>query len=225
MWPKWKTNEVIKAVEAGGLDRRDCAYDFGTSSARITHPGSGSWFALHDRDTGGYEITTVVGDLPPHGPLPFPLFSTIPGRIERWAKEVKTDVDTPNLWAELQAERELLGGASYDRVENTPFTSAEQAVVARHLSDLQQYVLDTYQVTDELRTLVEARFDDLKRTSRTAGRRDWGMMLGGALFGLILQQVVPPDSVPSLVVLAFHGLHHLLGGGGPAPPLPPGSGS
>jgi uracil-DNA glycosylase family 4 len=38
-------------------------------------------------------------------------------RVQRWARDVKRDVDTPDIWADLQREREILTGARYDGVE------------------------------------------------------------------------------------------------------------
>ena len=36
-------------------------------------------------------------------------------RVEQWAAKVKTDLETPDLWAELQREREILTCRQIDR--------------------------------------------------------------------------------------------------------------
>lgn len=33
---------------------------------------------------------------------------TVEERVERWAQDVQRDIETPDLWAELQREREIL---------------------------------------------------------------------------------------------------------------------
>jgi len=61
-------------------------------------------------------------------------------QVDFWVAAVKRDIDTPELWAELQRETELLGAVSDEAVENTPFTSAEQDEIAEQLRKLRDVV-------------------------------------------------------------------------------------
>ena len=47
-------------------------------------------------------------------------------RVRTWVQDVKRDLDTPDLWAELQRETKLLGAASNAITDNTLFTANEQ---------------------------------------------------------------------------------------------------
>jgi len=47
-------------------------------------------------------------------------------QVQRWANQVKVDVETPDLWAELEREREMLMGARYEQAENKPLSSEDQ---------------------------------------------------------------------------------------------------
>lgn len=221
---KWKRNEIIKALVAGGLAARDCTFDFGDSESRITHVPSESSFLL-EGDAGHYTSTMTVGDGLPQ-PLQHYTWPTVPERLQRWAEEVKRDFDTPDLWAELQREREILTGARYEDVGNTPFTPEEQADIAEQLREIEEYVKKTYSLSTEQMSLVEARFNDLEAATSRIGRKDWLLMFLGVLFSLIASGLLPPEAVQHILGMAFDGLDHLLGGEvrptePPSPQIPP----
>ncbi len=88
------------------------------------------------------------------------IWATLPEKVRLWAEEVKHDVDTPDLWAELQREREILTGARYEAVENTLFTPDEQAEIAKQLREIKEYVKKTYSLSSEQMSRVEARLDE-----------------------------------------------------------------
>ena len=115
---KWQRNVIYKAIVAGGLDPRECTFDYGEKGARITHLPSASYFLL-EGDITEYTAKAVIGGSE-KWPIGLPTFWVqVEQRVEGWAKDVKADVGTPDLWAELQREREILTGARYDEVENT----------------------------------------------------------------------------------------------------------
>jgi hypothetical protein len=68
-------------------------------------------------------------------------------RVSWWLQEVKQDLDTPDLWAELKREAQLLGAGSSVVTENTVFTVDEQREIAGHLKKLGEYVSDTHSLS------------------------------------------------------------------------------
>ena len=74
---------------------------------------------------GNWEGSYVVGDAVPW-PFHEYVWSNVEERVEHWAAKLKRDLETPDLWAELQREREILSRTP-DDAENTPFTPEEQA--------------------------------------------------------------------------------------------------
>ena len=100
---KWQRNALIEAVEKGGLDKRECTFDFGDSESRITHVPSGSSFLLQG-SAGNYNSTIVVGE-GGHRPLQHYTWPTVEDRIESWAREVKRDVETPDRTARPSSSR------------------------------------------------------------------------------------------------------------------------
>jgi uncharacterized membrane protein YdfJ with MMPL/SSD domain len=72
----------------------------------------------------GYSGSKVVGD-GLQEPVRFGTWRSLVEYIALvWLKEVKLDLETPDLFAELRQERELLTTVSTEDTENTPFTAA-----------------------------------------------------------------------------------------------------
>ena len=46
------------------------------------------------------------------------------------------------------------------------------------------------------------------------------MLFNGALFSLVVTDLIPPQAVQHILLMTFHSLGHLFGFGAP-PPLPP----
>jgi len=136
-------NVLYQAVVTGGLDPRDCTFAYGDAGTRITHLPSASYFLL-EGDISGYTAKAVVGESQkwPFGLQTF--WVQVEDRVRGWAEDVTADVDTPDLWAEVQRDREILTGARYEGVENTPFTADEQASIAEHLRRTSEYMARTY---------------------------------------------------------------------------------
>ena len=211
-------NAIYDAVVEGGLDARDCTFDHDDARAQITHVPSGSYFLLEGQ-AGNYTATTVVGEYLPSTVQAF-MWSTVEDKVERWAREVKRDVETPDLWAELQGDREILTGTRYEDVENTPFTPDEQAEIAEQLREIKEYVKKTYSLSDEQMLSLEAKLEDIQAAAGRIGRKDWQLLFYGVMLTVIVGGLVPPEVVQAILTMALHGLGHLFGHGGT--PLLPG---
>jgi hypothetical protein len=217
---KWQRNAIFEAVEAGGLDPRECTFDYGTEGARVTHVPSESYFLL-EGSAGHYTTTVAVGEMPTVGGLDAYTWPTVEERVGRWAGDVKRDIETPDLWAELQRERDILTGALYEDVENTPFTSEEQAEIGQLLREIKEYAEKTYSLSEAQMLSLEARFDEAKTAAGRIGRKDWRLLFLGVMFTVIVDHV-PPEGVWNVLAIALRGLDHLFGGGGSiVPELPP----
>lgn len=214
--PKWKGNDIIEAAVAGGLNKWECAVDSHDAAARITHVPSKSYFLL-EGGPGAYTTTAVVGDLPPQV-LQAATWPMVTERVQRWARDVKRDVETPDLWAELQRERDILTGARYEDVENTPFTSSEQAEIAEQFRQITELVRGAYSLSEAHMLPLEAKLDEAAVAAGRMGRKDWQLLVWGTMFELIVTGLLPPDAVRDIFTAAFHALGHLFG---IPPQLPP----
>lgn len=214
---KWQRNAIFEAVVKGGLDARECTFDYDDATARITHMPSGSYFLL-EGDAGRYTATAIVGD-GPSWPSDSFIWTNVQDRVQRWAEEVKGDVETPDLWAELQREREILTGARYQDVENTPFTSDEQAEISEQLRQIKELMQGSLSEV-QMRSL-EQRLGEIEAAAGRIGRKDWLLLFLGAMFTELVTGVLPPEAVQRIVTMGLHGLDQLFGGGAMPPQLLP----
>lgn len=213
-------NPIIEAVEKGGLAPRECTFAFNDDGGCcITHAPSGSSFVVQGA-FGRHTTTTVVGEGAPQQLEAF-TWPTVEERVERWARDVKRDVDTPDLLAQLQREREILTGTRYEAVGNVPFSSEELAEIAAQLRQIKEYVGAAYALSEVQMLHLQAKLDDIAAAAGRMGRKDWALWATAALLGAFVQGILPPEVVQHIIKMTIDGLGHLLGGGGTPPLLPP----
>jgi len=217
---KFQRNAIFRGILDGGLDPIECELAESVVEVRIKHVPSGSVFILGG-DARRYTGSYVVGDSALSWPYEAFTWTEVPEKVRRWAEEVRRDVDTPDLWADLQREREILTSARYEAVENTLFTPDEQVEVAKQLRAIKEYLKKTYSLSGEQMSRVEARFDEAEEAARGIGRKDWLLLFCGVMFTVVVTGLLPPEAVHHIILMAIHGLDHLFGGGGRPPDLPP----
>ena len=140
---KWQRNAIVQAIRAAGLDPKEFDLQDDNAEVRIKHKWSPSCFTVRN-EGAHYGASYVVGD-GSDWPVSAYSWRTIFPRISTWLEDVKRDLETPDLWAELQQEGELLLGAtSDDLTENTPFTADEQNEIAARLHALAEHARRTY---------------------------------------------------------------------------------
>ena len=214
---KLQRNSIFEAVEAGGLDLVECTFECDDAEARVTHVPSDSYFLLQGQYP--FKATVVVGESR-REPTEIHTWNAVVGRVERWAKEVRVDADTPDLWAELERGRELFTGIAYEDLENAPFTPEEQAEIAEEIDQIKAFVRRTYSLPDAQMEVLEAKLDDIAEAARRFGRKDFLVWLLGAIAVIIIGGLLPPEAMHHILTMVNHALGHLFGGGGP-PKLPP----
>ena len=106
---------------------------------------------------------------------------SVPGRVERWAREVSGDLHTPDLWAELRRKHAIATGAGYDDVANTPFGPDEQTEILEQVHEIKELVNRTDSVSEARRLFLEAKLDETAYAVGRVGRRDWQLMFGGVV--------------------------------------------
>ena len=188
-------NSIIEAVEKGGLAPRECTFDINDGGGcHITHAPSGSSFVVKG-PFGRHTTITVVGEGAPQQ-LNAYIWPTVEERAERWARDVKRDVDTPDLLAELERERGILTGTRYEEVGNTPFTSEELAEIAQQLRQIKEHVSTAYALSEAQMLHLEAKLDDIAAAAGRMGRKDWALWVSGALAGCVRPGDPAPRSCP-----------------------------
>ena len=189
---KWNRNAIVEAIQAVGLD--PLVFDLGDDDGivRIKHKWSPSRFTIRD-DGAYYDARYVVGD-GAEWPVGAYTWGTILPRISTWLKEVKLDIDTPDLWAELQRETKLVEAGSNELTENTLFTPEEQKEIAERLRELAKNARQTYGLSETQMQALDQKLDYLIDASGRLGRKDWLNAFIGVTLGYILGAALPPES-------------------------------
>jgi hypothetical protein len=188
---KWHRNVLFESIQAVGLDPRDFDLaDCGTE-VQIKHKWSESIFIIGG-GPGGYVGRSVVGDGPG---WPYDAYSwqSLTTRVSRWLNEVKRDLETPDLWAELRREVHLLAVGSNEVTENTLFTQDEQKQIAEQLRGLAKHVSDASSLSEAQKQILNEKIDYLVDGSRRLGRKDWLNIFIGVTLSYLLSTALPPD--------------------------------
>jgi hypothetical protein len=216
---------VLKRVEKNQLLELIAEHDFQPSEFRLTqddrstivdHASSSSRFTI----SRAWAPLTAEAKIGNSETLHLPdSWLDVKFEFGRWLDDVKVELDTPDLWEELRRGSELLSLGLHRDLANAPFSPTEQAQIAQQLTEIKQYVKKNCELTSEQTARIDLRFDDAEEASRRLGRKDWILLFGGALFGLVLSAVVPPEVMQHVLIMTEQGLRHLFGGG--PPQLPP----
>jgi hypothetical protein len=199
---KWKTNQIFEAIQSVGLNPQEFEFENSGAEALLKHKWSKSYFVIGG-NAGHYVGRYVVGD---GADWPYEVYSWEPvmSRFSGWVKEVKDDVATPDLWAELQRDARLLGGVSGQANENTPFTSEEQKDIEQRLREVEAHVRGTYSLSEPEMEALHRKIEYLVGAAGRLGRIDWLNICVGALFGFILSVGLPVESVRPFMTDLLH---------------------
>lgn len=205
---KYQRNDIVKAMQIIGLDPREFdMHDDGTE-ARITHRWSEAYFII----SGGpreYVGHSQSGDWPA---FPYKEYGWTPVevRVKSWLDDVKRDIETPDLWAELQGEAKLLGAASDEATENTPFTSQEKKEIVGQLNEFAEYAQHTYSLSTTQMSDLNAKLDYLAKATDRLGRIDWRNIFIGSIFSFVIAAALSPESARDMFFILMRGIHTIL---------------
>jgi hypothetical protein len=210
---KVRRNQILKAIVSASLNPSEFEFKNSDTEALLKHRWSKSYFVISG-NAGHYVGRYVVGD---GIDWPYEVYSweAVMSRFSPWVKEVRDDLDTPDLWAELQRDAQLLGSVSGEANENTPFTSEEQKDLEQRLREVEAHVRETYSLTESDFNLLQKKIEYLVGAAGRLGRFDWLNTCAGVIFGYILAVGLPAETVrPFMTDLVHYLLEHGL------PPLP-----
>ncbi len=206
---KWKRNDVFKAIRRRGLRPEEFHWEQSGDDDRLIHPASSSHFVFAGVP-GRYNVSYVAGD-GAETTLEKYIWEAVMESVTLWLHDVKTDVETPDLWADLHRQRQILGADPAESVENTPFTPAEQAEIAKQLREIKVYVTRTYSLSEADLRALENRLAYLDEAAQRLGRLDWRNAFLGALMGYLIAAALPPDTARALFEIFIRTLGQLFG--------------
>ena len=189
-------NQIFKAIQEVGLDPKEFDLEESNDEVRIKHKWSKSYFIV-SRESGYYVGRSLVGDgiVWPTNPASWPVLMP---RISWWLQEVKQDCDTPDLWAGLQQEAELIEGGAYKVIENALFTPDEQKEIALRLDKLAKDVSHALSLSGAQVQVLNENIEYLVKASSRLGRKDWLNTFIGVTLPFVLTAALAPEAARAL---------------------------
>jgi hypothetical protein len=182
----------------------------------IHHDPSRSHFEIFRMsDQAGLRAIARLGDDPPILDLHGANFDGIIDNVRSWALAIPRWMEIPDLWKSIP-DHAVVPGELIRESANTPFTPDEQATISAQLNEIREAVKKTYELTAEQSTHVDEKFEEAEKASRRMGRKDWGLLFGGALLSLILSDTITPAIMGDILMMVQHGIGHMFLGGPPS---------
>jgi hypothetical protein len=213
---KPERNALFLVIQEQGYDPRDFDVEHDAMDWRLTHRAWGDWFSIVESAAEGPAYACAVGDAKSHaGPLSS--LREASELLRPWLQEIKTNHETPDLWAELDKQSsmtELMEGR-----ENTLFTEAEQQQIEAAVAEALRQTREAYDLPEEQSRLLEAKLDYIVEAARHTRRIDWLNVAVGAIAGAFAGGVLTPEVVQKVLGALGAGLGPLFGH--PVPMLGP----
>jgi hypothetical protein len=135
--------------------------------------------------------------------------------VRHWADELKA---AKPVRGQHESEPTAIGSADDQAGENTPFTPAERTEILNQIRAIRDSARKNYRLSAEQLAAIDKRLEEAEEASKRLGRKDWKSLFYGVVFGLIVNDAIPPDVAQHIFTGVLHGITHLLGGGAPPGP-------
>lgn len=250
--PKSFTNDLFRAIEENEIPVTDFELTRGSTGiymrssflwfsrtyswavTAVGHPDTGSYFKIAQVDSQEFliyfwtknDVAAEERSNPwEYGEGDRHSWEAVIQNFTAWlgtVREADAYLKMPDLWEELKQNKKFLTGSEEGDTENTPFTLSEQAEISAQIKQVRDYVKTNFELTSEQIADLDTRLDQAEEASRHLGRKDWMMLFNGAIFSLMLTDLITPSAAQHIILLTVQGLGHLFGFGGPPPHLPSG---
>ena len=104
---KWQKNEVFDAVQEAGLSPEEFDWDLDDDESTLRHRPSGAYFVFRGV-AGAYVSRYVAGDSPAEERSGLSQYRLME-QVKLWLFNLKQDINTPDLWAQLRARQSCSG--------------------------------------------------------------------------------------------------------------------
>ncbi len=217
MLTRRQRNLIFETLVARGLDPASCELDDYKIQVDLTYEPLRTCFSISkDNRPNTYSATPVVGGVY-LGDCTAASWDELMDSLGTWAEEVRYNMETPDLWAELEQVPRVLAAAQTADASNAHFTPDEQSEISRMLDATKKLVRERFELTSVQLAAIDQRLDDVEEASKRLGRKDWVMMFYGAVMSAFIADAVPPTVIQTVLTTVVHGIAHIFGFGG----LPP----
>jgi hypothetical protein len=192
---KVQKNHIFTAIQRVGLDPTEFAIEDSDTEVRLNHRFSESYFIFGN--SLPYVGRSKVGDWA-EVPYTIHTWDSLLSAVSSWLREVKEDLETPDLWAELHRQAELFARDSSETNENKGFTPEEQREITARLRELGERLRE-YSLSEPVMQILNEKLEYGADAASRLGRIDWRNACAGAFIGYVLTAALPPESARSIL--------------------------
>ena len=208
---KEQGNLIYRTIGNTKLNPEECSLTSVSDRAtEIKHGPSGSVLRVNRNPRPIFEAWYTVGGRSDFFPTWSFTFGSFIRRVQKWADRVARYHEVPDFWKTPPGHGTIPGQAGPDSA-NTPFTPKEQTAISAQLKAIAESVKKTYNLTAEQSAKLDEKFEEAEKASQRMGRKDWGLLFGGAVFSLILADAITPGVAGHILMMIEHGIRHLFG--------------
>lgn len=129
-----------------------------------------------------------------------------------WLKELRKEVEAPDLWASVGQERALANAAASEGVDNNPFTPVERQIISASLNEIKTTLLSMQQFDSRQSAIIDNQFKYLDEAGQRMGRKDWLMLSFGTIVTVIVALSLTQEQGNGILRQAGTLLHQLWDG-------------
>jgi hypothetical protein len=195
-------NQVLRAIQAAGMNPAEFSWEIvddyegtATSVSKLVHRGGYFLFGC-TLDNSFYFYRSPGEDTRSESQHPGTWGREFDG-FQRWLRFLKTEVEEPDLWASIKAEKDLILGSS-STIENSPFSAEERKRLLKDVHEIKQFVIKTAKLTEGELSYVTDRLDYLVEASGRMGRKDWINVAVGTLINVVTAVALTPAGTREL---------------------------
>ncbi len=129
-----------------------------------------------------------------------------------WAEQVVYVDEHSDYWESLRAVPGVLAGPA--EPGEAALTADDRSEIARRTGEIKSQARENPELTAEQIRGIQQKLDDLVGASGRVGKKNWLIVLYGAAFGMIANDLAPPHVVRGIITTVISGLRHIFGVGG-----------
>ena len=120
-------------------------------------------------------------------------------RVSGWLNQLRREVDEPDLWEMISAERQLVLSATTVSLDNSPFSADELRRIGTNVNELLEYIQATTKLTQIQLEYITDRLAHLEESAARLGRKDWITLAVGAITNIIVGVALAPEAARDLL--------------------------
>jgi len=126
-----------------------------------------------------------------------------------WLKELRKEVDVPDVWRSVGPERTLATVVASEGLDNSPFTTVETQHITNALDEIKKSLFSMRQFDNRQAAIIDNQFKYLGEAADRMGRKDWLMLSFGTFVTVIVALSLTQEQGNGLLRLAGVLLHQL----------------